>query len=482
MPFVQALRRYAACGALAFHTPGHKQGRGADSALRAFLTPEGLAADVSLMDELDDLGAPQTFLKQAQEAAARLYGADGTQFFVNGTTGAIHAMLLAALRPGETVIVPRNAHRSVLGGLILSGAQPYYVLPHYDAALGVALPVSPAAVEAALRACPEAKAVLAVHPTYYGLTAQLRQIARLAHARGALLLADEAHGAHLKFSARLPVQALDAGADMAAQSTHKLLGSLTQTSMLHWRGPRASTAAIQSASALVQSTSPNQLLLASLDAARAQMARVGVALVGRAVRLARMVRREINAIEGLDCFGEAALARHGAYALDVTKLTVSVRSLGLSGAQAESFLRQRYGIRAELADPDNVLFLLSYADGPRQAEALVAALADMAARFGVAPAGRVREIVPPGLPQIALPPRAAFFAAAETVDFATAAGRVCAETVMFYPPGIPVLCPGEVVGAAQIEYCRAMQAAGCKVVGPSDVSLKKIGVVKKIAG
>lgn len=480
-PFAAALRRYASCGARAFHTPGHKQGRGASEALRALLTPEGLAADVSLMDELDDLYAPQTFLKQAQDAAARLYGADGTQFFVNGTTGAIHAMLLAALRPGDAVVVPRNAHRSVLGGLILSGARPVYVLPEYDEGLGVASAVSPAAVEAALRACPEARAVLAVHPTYYGLASDLRRIAALAHARGALLLADEAHGAHLKFSAALPEQALDAGADMAAQSTHKLLGSLTQTSMLHWQGPRVSASSVRAASALVQSTSPNQLLLASLDAARAQMERAGAPLVGRAVRLAAQARERINGIEGLYCFGEERLAQMGAHELDGTKLTVTVRGLGASGAQAEAFLRERHGIRAELADPHNVLFLLTYADEAPEVEALVAALADMAARLGRA-GGGPRKHLRPKLPELALSPREAFFAAAETVAFDAAAGRVSAETVTFYPPGIPALCPGERIGAAEIEYCRAMQAAGCKVVGPADVSLEKIGVVKEFAG
>ena len=302
-PFAEALRRYASCSARPFHTPGHKQGRGASETLRALLTPEGLAADVSLLDELDDLYAPRTFLKQAQDAAARLYGADGTQFFVNGTTGAIHAMLLAALRPGDAVIVPRNAHRSVLGGLILSGARPVYALPAYDEDLGIASAISPAAVEAALRACPEAKAVLAVHPTYYGLASDLRQIARLSHARCALLLVDEAHGAHLKFCEALPEQALDAGADMAAQSTHKLLGSLTQTSMLHWRGPRVDAAAVRAASALVQSTSPNQLLLASLDAARAQMEQAGAPLVGREM----CIRDSFGALSIARCAANAVL-------------------------------------------------------------------------------------------------------------------------------------------------------------------------------
>lgn len=302
-PIAEAMKAYAADGARAYHTPGHKQGLGAHPLLKALVTEEGLREEVSLMEELDDLHEPTMCIKEAQEMAAALYGADQAFFMINGTTGAIHTMLMGALAPGDTVLVPRNAHRSVIGGIILAGARPVFLQPEVDERLGIAMGLTEETVRSAIAAHPEAKALVCVYPTYYGVTYSLAEIAELVHAHGMLLLVDEAHGPHLRFSDDLPPQAIDCGADMAAQSTHKILGAMTQASMLFTSGPRVSRERVREAASLLQSTSPNQLLLASLDIARLQMAEVGQEQVRRAVRLAEKLRRAINEIDGLWSFG-----------------------------------------------------------------------------------------------------------------------------------------------------------------------------------
>ena len=477
-PIAEAMRAYAEDGAMAFHTPGHKQGLGAHPLLRELVTAEGLREEVSLMEELDDLHEPTMCIREAQELAAGLYGADQAYFMINGTTGAIHAMLMGSLCPGDTVLVPRNAHRSVIGGLILAGARPVFVQPEIDERLGIAMGVTAAAVERAITAHPEARALVLVYPTYYGVTFDLRELAELVHAHGMLLLVDEAHGPHLRFSEELPPQALSCGADIVAQSTHKLLGAMTQASMLLAKGPRVHQERLREAASLLQSTSPNQLLLASLDIARLQMAESGARLVGRAVRLARQLRKAINAIDGLWAFGPDDMQRPGATGLDETKVTVTVTGLGLTGVEAEAILRHTYKVQCELSDARNVLFIISYADTERETAYLLKALQDLAAMH--ARKERAPQLDIPALPPLparGCPPRLAFFARKEQVPFAAAAGRVAAEQVMFYPPGIPILCPGDCIDAESLHYIKRMQQLGLKVVGPQDSSLQDLQVL-----
>ena len=477
-PIAEAMEAYARDGALAFHTPGHKQGLGAHPLLRRLITEEGLREEVSLMEELDDLHEPSMCIKEAQALAAELYGADAAYFMINGTSGAIHAMLLAALNPGDTVLVPRNAHRSMIGGIILAGARPVYIQPELDETLGIAMGLRLSDIKKATAQHPEAKALALVYPTYYGVTVDLQAIADFLHAHGMLLLVDEAHGPHLKFSKELPPQAIDAGADMAAQSTHKIAGSMTQTSLLLVKGDRVNCGRVREAASLLQSTSPNQLLLASLDIARLQLAEQGKELVGRAVELAEKLRADINKIDGLWSFGAEYMQSEGAAGLDLTKVTVSVRDLGISGPEAEHILRHAYKIQCELSDAYNLLFIISYADTARECGKLLQALQGLAkdcrgSRTFCA-ASRF-----PAVPPLALPPREAFFAAKETVAFAQAAGRTAAEQVMFYPPGIPILAPGDRVTEESLAYIRTMQELGLKVVGPEDAELHTLKVVKE---
>lgn len=477
-PLLAAMRAYVKDGAVAFHTPGHKQGKGMHSDFKDIVTNTGLAMEVSLMEELDDLFAPETCIKAAQGLAAKLYGADVTHFVVNGTTGAIQAMMLATLNPGDGVILPRNVHRSVIGAVMLIGAKPIFMQPEVDEELGIAMTVSMEVLERTLLAHPESKAVLLVNPTYYGVSCDLVSAADLIHEHGMLLLVDEAHGPHLKFSGELPIQALDAGADMVAQSTHKILGSLTQTSMLHAKLLRVDRKRLQMMNSIVQSTSPNYLLLASLDVARMQMATEGRSLIKKAVDLARWARGEINKIPGLYCFGTERLGRAGAFALDLTKLTVTVKSLGISGAEAEQILRRKYKIQAELSDCYNVLFIISLGDGEAECKLLCDALRGLAKQCQDRAAKVFRAAACPAVPLLKILPREALFAPKSLVSFRQAAGEVAGEVIMFYPPGIPVLCPGEVITEEIIDYCLNMKEIGLNVVGPDDVELKMIKVVK----
>ena len=476
-PLAAAMKAYAASGALAFHTPGHKQGLGAHPLLRTLVTEEGLRAEVSLADELDDLHRPEGCIKEAQQLAARLWGADEAFFMVNGTTEAIHAMLMSSLSPGDEIIMPRNAHRSAIGGLVLSGARPVYVLPEQDEVLGIAHGVTAEKVRRALAEHPAVKAVFAVYPTYYGVASDLCEIAEAAHEKGVPLLVDEAHGAHLCFSEELPPDALSCGADLVAQSTHKLLGAMTQASMLFRKGARVPAERVRRTMSLLTTTSPNYLLMASLDIARLQMEEEGSALVARAVRLSEELRKVVNTLPGLWCFGAERMGRPGAAALDVTKLTVNVSGIGMSGEEAMRILREK-NIQAELADARNVLFIISIADTERETARLFEALQSLSSEHEGNSAASVLSVsVPPNL-TTALSPRETFYAAREFVPLMQATGRIAAEEITFYPPGIPVIIPGERITKEAVGYLLEMTRMGMKVTGAQDVSLSTVCVVK----
>ena len=513
-PISKAMEAYAGDGALAFHTPGHKQGLGAHPLLRRLITEAGLRQEVSLMEELDDLHEPAGCIKEAQELAAELWGAKESLFVINGTTGAIQAMLVGTLSPGDKVLVPRNAHRSIMGGIILAGAVPIYIQPEIDTRLGIAMGLSVATVKQAIKEHPEAKALVAVYPTYYGFCCDLQRIGELLHEANMLLLVDEAHGAHLRFGKELPKQAIELGADVVAQSTHKLLGSMTQTSMLHIGSNRVEAERIRQAASLLQSTSPNQLLLASLDIARLQMAQEGTQRVNRAVELAQWLRKEINEIPGLYCPGKEIWAGQeagqlmagsedlldvGAVALDWAKLTVNLAGLDISGQEAELLLRHQWKVQCELSDPENLLFIISMADTQREAERLLQVLQELADKHQRAMETKTANKDDSGIAEVQgckkadnlchmaempvavqrMNPREAFFAPIRTVALEKAIGCICGETIAFYPPGIPVLCPGEEITEALVEYIRFYQAKGMRLSGAVDSELKTIRVCQE---
>lgn len=479
-PLLAAMKRYVNDGVVPFHTPGHKQGKGMHAELEKFIGKEALALDLALMEELDDFYEPYGCIKDAQELAAQLYGADHSFFVINGTTGGIYAMILATAGPGEKIIVPRNAHRSIIGGIILSGAIPIFMQPEIDHELGIAMGVTPETVKAAVTEHPDAKAVLIINPTYYGVATDLKQIVEIVHQCQMVVLVDEAHGPHLKFSHRLPLQALDAGADICAQSSHKIIGALTQASLVHCKEGRIRVPHLKAMLQLTQSSSPNYIMLASLDVARMQMATEGKKLIEASIELANWARQEINKIPSLYCFGEEKVGNPGVFEIDPTKVTVTVRGLGLTGAEAEKILRHEYKVQAELSDIYNLLFMITLGDRKEDVEILVAALADLALTYGK-PFDEARgswiNTSYPETPQGVLSPRDALFGSTRMMPFDDSAGMICAEIVTFYPPGIPVLCPGEKITQEMIDYCRRLQDGGMHISGPEDCTLQIIKVV-----
>ena len=462
-PIAAAMKRYSADGVIPFHTPGHKQGRGAHELLRELLTAEGLRQEVSLMEELDDLHAPHSCIKEAQDLAASLWHEDECLFMVNGTTSAVQAMLFGTLKAGDLVMIPRNAHRSVIAGLILSGATPIFLPVDFDDEFNLPLNVSVETIARAIKKFPQARAVLLVSPNYYGVAADLQKIAKLVHAAGMILLVDEAHGAHLTFCDELPPSAMEAGADLAAQSTHKILGSLTQSSMLMLRKDFLDIGRVKRAASLLQTTSPNQLLLASLDIARLQMQLDGQKKICAAVELSKRLRAEIKKFFGLKVFEGTNL--------DPTKITVNVQGLGLTGQEAEEILRRELRVQCELSDTANLLFLVTFADDAETISRLLNALRHL-------PRRTPKKILPPLLPKgitiAKLSPRETFYLPSEVVPLIEAVGKVCAEEVTFYPPGIPLLMPGEEISAQVVEMIR--QAQG-HVIGMGDSTLATIKVV-----
>lgn len=474
MPLIEAMLQYKSEDVYPLHTPGHKGGRGMQRLLRQELGAS-VQMDVSLMSELDDIHEPETYIKEAQELAARTYGSDACFWAVNGTSQAIHAMLLTALKPGEKLLLPRNAHRSVAGGLVLGGIEAVYLQPEYQPEFGIQMQVTVQQIEAALAQDSKIKAVLLTSPNYYGVAADVRAIADCCHAHNAVLLVDEAHGPHLGFSELLPPSALQCGADACAQSTHKILGAMTQCSMLHVQGARLDLQRAADVMSILTTTSPNYLLMASLDAARAQVQAYGGEMAALAVQAAAKLRRLCASYSGLRVM-EAADC--GGLQLDTTKVTVNFAAWGYTGIEVGELFREAR-VAVELVDAYNVLFLVTYADVTTDYDEALARIAAVLDKMQVQKRAPLQLAAAAQVPQTqaVLPLRDVFYRAKKAVPLAEAAGKICGEQVSFYPPGIPVLLPGELVTEEIIAYCRAQKELGLPVSGPADSSLQTIRVI-----
>jgi arginine decarboxylase len=474
-PLFDCFNTYANSDIIPFHVPGHKKGQGADRAMRELLGERALRFDNTSLPQTGNLQRAQGPILAAQELAADLYGAKASFFSVNGTSGAIMSMVLSVLKSGDKIIVQRNVHKSVTAGIILSGAVPVYVQPIIDDELGIAHGVTPQAVEAALIQNPDAKAVLVVSPTYYGVVSDIRGIASVAHARGIPLLVDEAHGAHLRFSSNLPEDALAQGADLVAQSTHKTMGSLTQSSMLHVNGDLVSPDRVGAVLSMMQTTSPSFFLLASLDCARRDMALYGRERWDHTVSIYQDARARINRIEGCFAFGREHLKHLGVNGFDPTRLTVCCWDLQISGRAMEKLLCERYHIQMELSDFYNVLAIGSHGDTKENLDCLVAALEDISQNHKYQKM-KLKNVPVPDIPDMVQTPREAFFGPTSKVRFDESEGLVSSEFIMSYPPGIPILCPGEIITRDIIDYAHAMKEAGLLLTGMEDSDLNTLRI------
>lgn len=463
-----------------FYTPGHKRGRGTPAPLLQALKAGCLKLDLPELPGLDNLFMPEGIIQEAQILAAATFSAEQTWFLVNGSTCGMIAALMAVCQPGDYIILPRNVHQSAIAGLILTGAIPVFVAPAYNAELDLVGSPTPESVALALTQYPQAKAVLITSPTYEGVCAELETIAPLVHQYGIPLLVDEAHGPHFHFHPDLPVDALTAGADLTVQSTHKVLAALTQASMLHVQGTRIDRQRLQQALSLVQSSSPNYLLLAALDAARQQMALQGEVILTETLHLATQAREQIKSIPLLQVLGTENLSQPGFAAIDPTRLRIRVAPLGRSGFEVDEQL-DHYGVTAEFPSLSALTFIISLGNTAADIDRLVNGLSQIAEDS--LPQSKDRPLI--GFPLAdpittpALAPRQAFFASHETVPFDRAVDRICAELICPYPPGIPILLPGEVMTATAGDYLRQVYRWGGTISGCSDPTLQSLKVVCK---
>ena len=475
-PIYEALERLRKMRVVPFDVPGHKRGRG-NPELARLLGEKCMSMDVNSMKPLDNLCHPVSVIRQAEELAAEAFGAAHAFLMVGGTTSAVQAMVLSVAKRGEKIILPRNVHRSVIGAMVLCGAVPVYVNPQCNERLGIPLGMTVEDVKKAIEENPDAKAVLVNNPTYYGICSDIKTIVKMAHDHGMYCLADEAHGTHFYFSDQLPVSAMEAGADMAAVSMHKSGGSLTQSSLL-LLGPNMSEGYVRQIINLTQTTSGSYLLLSSLDISRRNLALRGKETFEKVRSYAKYARAEMNDIGGYYAFCRELINGNSVYDFDVTKLAVHTLDVGLAGIEVYDLLRDEYDIQIEFGDFGNFLAYLSIGDRKQDIERLVSALAEISRRFGKEKVNLMtQEYVDP---QVAVSPQDAFYADKEKVELKDAPGRISGEFVMCYPPGIPILAPGERVTQEIREHIEYAREKGCTLTGAEDLEIRHLNVLKGV--
>lgn len=474
-PIYEALKKFREMRVVPFDVPGHKHGKG-NPELTAFLGEQCVSIDVNSMKPLDNLCHPVSVIREAEILAAEAFGAAHAFLMVGGTTSSVQSMVLSTCKRGDKIILPRNVHRSVINALVLCGAIPVYVNPDVDHQLGISLGMKREQVAKAIKENPDAVAVLVNNPTYYGICSDLRAIVKMAHEAGMLCLADEAHGTHFYFGENMPVSAMAAGADMAAVSMHKSGGSLTQSSLL-LIGKQINPGHVRQIINLTQTTSGSYLLMASLDISRRNLALRGKEVFAKVVEMAEYAREEINAVGGYYAFGKELINGDSIYDFDATKLSVHTRDIGLAGIEVYDLLRDEYDIQIEFGDIGNILAYLSMGDRPQELERLVSALAEIRRRYQKDSSGLLsQEYISP---EVAVSPQEAFYAGKRSVPIEESEGYVCSEFVMCYPPGIPILAPGERITRDILDYIAYAKEKGCSMTGPEDPEILNINILEE---
>jgi arginine/lysine/ornithine decarboxylase len=478
-PLVEAIRRYREADMLPYSTPGHKRGTGIDAEFRDLLGVDALRSDIPLGGGIDDSHFRGDSLRAAEDLAAAAWGAERTFFLLNGSSAGNQALLLATVNPGDTIIVARDIHKSLLVALILTGARPVYVAPRLHPQHNVGLGIAPDDLAAALDAHPDAKLVTLVSPSYCGVPSNLCEITRLCHAREIPVYVDEAWGPHFAFHPALPPSAMASGVDAAVTSTHKVLGALTQSAILNIQGDRLDHDRIATTVGMMNTTSPAATILASIDACRRQMALHGERLLETTFELADEARDRLQAIPGIGVLDARQL---GIAEFDRTKLVIDVHALGLTGFDVESLLREQFAVQPEMSDLVGLICLITVGDNRASIDRLVQSFEKIAKEHGgngAATRGAdlrsSGSVLAPG--DQAMTPREAFFAPTRAVSLRGSVGEICAELVIPYPPGIPVLAPGDVIESAKVDYLHHGAALGMYLSGPADPTLSTIRVV-----
>lgn len=474
-PIYEALETFQKKRVVPFDVPGHKRGRG-NPELARLLGERCVGLDVNSMKPLDNLCHPVSVIRDAERLTADAFGAADAFLMVGGTTSAVQSMILSVCKAGDKIILPRNVHRSALNALVLCGAVPIYVNPEVNSMLGISLGMEISQVEKAIKENPDAVAVFVNNPTYYGICSDIRSIVRLAHAHGMKILADEAHGTHLYFGKGLPVSAMEAGADMAAVSMHKSGGSLTQSSLLLLnKGVNGDY--VRQIINLTQTTSASYLLLSSLDISRRNLALRGEESFAKVVEMAEYARGEINSIGGYYAYGRDLINGTSIFDYDVTKLSVYTLGNGLAGIEVYDLLRDEYDIQIEFGDICNLLAYISIGDRIQDIERLVGALADIERLYKKDRTGMLSgEYI---APKVVVSPQKAFYSQKVSVPVGESAGRISGEFVMCYPPGIPILAPGEMITEEIVEYIIYAREMGCSMQGTEDPAVERLMVLKE---
>jgi arginine decarboxylase len=478
-PYLDAVVAYAFRGSARYHVPGHKGGPGADPGVRKAIGLDALAADVPQDIHGIDLGPSPTPYERAERLTAEAYGAARTFFLTNGATQGNHTLCLALAPLGKRIVAQRNSHASIVDGLVLSGGVPSFVAPEYDDVLGITHCVRPAALEAALGAAPDAKAAFVVSPTYYGMAADVRGLAEVAHAAGVPLVVDQAWGPHFGFHEALPPTALSQGADAMLTSTHKIAGSLTQSAMLHiGESGRVDAGAVARALRLLRSTSPSSLLMATLDGARRQLALHGEQLLYETLEAIDVARAKLRTIDGIGLVDASLVGRMGVAGYDPLRIVLDVRGTGRTGYEIADALRRSYDVHVELPMQATVVFVVGLGESAATLRRMAGDVEEVVKRlrepWATAP------IVPPATAlatETALPPREAFLGDAEKVVVDAAVGRISCESIASYPPGVPALLPGERITAQTVAYLRELAASGARLHGASDPAFRTINVL-----
>ncbi len=473
-PVYEALKYQRENPIVHLDVPGHKGGRG-NKELRDFLGRECLKMDVNSMKALDNLCHPVSVIKDAEDLAAEAFGAKNAFFIVNGTTAAVQAMIMTVCKEGEKIIMPRNVHRSAINALVVTGAIPVYVNPGINKELGIPLGMSVSEVEKAIIENPDAKAILVNNPTYYGICSDLKAIVELAHKHGILVLVDEAHGTHFYFGEDMPISGMAAGCDMAAVSLHKTGGSLTQSSLLLC-GSEINSDYVRQIINLTQTTSGSYLLMVSLDLARKNLFINGKEMFKKTVEYAQYARKEINSIGGYYAFASELATGGSFYAFDETKLSVHTRKIGLAGIEVYDMLRDEYDIQIEFGDIGNILAIISAGDRELEIERFISALSEIKRLYQKDEAGLFdHEYI---TPLVVMPPKKAFYSNKKSLPIEKSSGYICNEFVMCYPPGIPILAPGEMITDDILGYISYAKEKGCFLTGTQDINIENINVVE----
>lgn len=474
-PIYEALMEYKKARVVPFDVPGHKQGRG-NSMLKEFLGEQCLSVDVNSMKPLDNLCHPVSVIKEAEELAADAFGARHAFFMVNGTTSAVQAMVMSVCKKGEKIIMPRNVHRSAINALVISGAIPVYINPGINKKLGIPLGMCVEDVKRAIKENPDSKAILVNNPTYYGICSNLKEITKLAHEHGMYVLVDEAHGTHFYFGEDMPISAVEAGADMSAVSMHKTGGSLTQSSFL-LLNCNLNVGYVRQIINLTQTTSGSYLLMSSLDLARRDLVLNGKEIFKKVTSLAQYAREEINKIDGYYAFSEELIDGDAVFDFDRTKLSVFTRDIGLAGIEVYDLLRDEYGIQIEFGDIANILAIISVGNRELTIERLISALSEIKRISSKDKAGMFdHEYINP---EVILTPQEAFYSPKVSVPMNESNGKICAEFVMCYPPGIPILAPGEKITREILDYINYAKEKGCFLTGTEDIKIENINIVEE---